>query len=452
MAKLRQLLYTKPIPSEAEIVTHKGKPHARFKNRRGKAVLAPLADNGQRIRLWSRKWYGEYRDANGVEQCVPLSTNKTAAQQMLHELVRQAELGRIGILDPYQEHRKRPLTEHLDDFRRYLQAKNNDPRYVSQVFAHCQALFDGTCARLMDDLDAGKIAEWLAEQRRSAGMSISTSNHYLTSAKGFSKWLVKPGNRVGNDRLAILSRLNAETDIRRKRRDLSADGAVRLLEAALISDRDFRDLTAEDRYFLYAVAFQTGLRASELASLTKTSFALNADPPTITLAAGYSKRRREDVQPLPAELAEALRPYLDGKPADKPVWPGTRHKRAYKMIARDLEAARQAGIKEAGDNLAERQQREHSSYLAYRDESGRVFDFHGTRHSYITLLTKSGVHPKMAQSLARHGTIGQTMDCYTHVGLQDQAAALKALPSILSARPNRGCSLVAQTGLHCPLT
>ena len=37
----------------------------------------------------------------------------------------------------------------------------------------------------------------------------------------------------------------------------------------------------------------TGLRADELASLTPASFDLKTDPPTITIAAGYSKHRRE---------------------------------------------------------------------------------------------------------------------------------------------------------------
>ncbi len=195
-------------------------------------------------------------------------------------------------------------------------------------------------------------------------MSISTSNHYLTSATGFSKWLVKPGSRIGNDPLTMLSRLNEETDIRRRRRDLAVDGAVRLLVAALVSERDFRGSLGEDRYFLYAVAFQTGLRAFELASLTKGSFARKADPPTVTVAARYSKRRREDVQRLPAELAEALRSYLDGKPADMLVWPGTWHRRAYQMLARDLEAARQTWIEEGGDNATARQKREQSRYLS----------------------------------------------------------------------------------------
>jgi hypothetical protein len=48
------------------------------------------------------------------------------------------------------------------------------------------------------------------------------------------------------------------------------------------------------------------------------------------------------------------------------------------------------------------QKREKSSVLAYRDEAGRVFDFHSLRHQYISNLAAAGVHPKIAQTLARH--------------------------------------------------
>ena len=41
-----------------------------------------------------------------------------------------------------------------------------------------------------------------------------------------------------------------------------------------------------------------------------------------------------------------------------------------------------------------------------------------------------GVHPKTAQTLARHGTITLTMDRYTHVRMEDIDAALEVLPAL----------------------
>lgn len=48
-------------------------------------------ETGKRTKHRSKKWYGQYRDADGVRQRVPLSTDKSAAQAMLSELVRRVE-------------------------------------------------------------------------------------------------------------------------------------------------------------------------------------------------------------------------------------------------------------------------------------------------------------------------------------------------------------------------
>jgi integrase len=310
---------------------------------------------GRKVRKRSPKWYGQYVDEMGIRQRVPLSENKTAAQQMLNELVRKAELAKVGIVDRFEAFRNLPLTAHLADYRLHLEAKNNDARYISQAEAHCNAIFDGTGAKYIGDLDAGKVALWLAEQRREHGMGISTSYHYLTSIKGFTRWLTKTNPpRSENDRLACLSRVNAEADIRRKRRAASVDEAHRLLEAARSSDRDFRGLNGEDRFVLYAVALQTGFRAAELASLRRSSFDLDATPPTATVAAAYTKNGELAVQPLPRELVEILRPWLEKKPVGRLLWPGTWAKRAFRMIAADLAVARAAWIAEAGDDAKER--------------------------------------------------------------------------------------------------
>jgi len=87
------------------------------------------------------------------------------------------------------------------------------------------------------------------------------------------------------------------------------------------------------------VAGASGFRAGELATLTPESFGLDADPPTVTLPAEAAKNGRTAVQPLPPDLAAALRGYLAGRPAGKPVWPGTWHGKAADMLRLDLDAA-----------------------------------------------------------------------------------------------------------------
>jgi hypothetical protein len=59
-----------------------------------------------------------------------------------------------------------------------------------------------------------------------------------------------------------------------------------------------------------------------------------------------------------------------------------------------------------------------------------VADFHALRHMFISNLARRGVHPKVAQALARHSTITLTMDRYSHTLMGEQADALAVLPDL----------------------
>jgi hypothetical protein len=74
--------------------------------------------------------------------------------------------------------------------------------------------------------------------------------------------------------------------------------------------------------------------------------------------------------------------------------------------------------------------------------------FHALRMTFITNLTRSGVSPKTAQTLARHSDINLTMGVYTRLGVMDQAAAVEALPPVpTSARPD-SAQRVRATGTY----
>ena len=67
--------------------------------------------------------------------------------------------------------------------------------------------------------------------------------------------------------------------------------------------------------------------------------------------------------------------------------------------------------------------------IPYATDSGFA-DFHSLRHTFVSNLAAAGVHPKLAQQLARHSTITLTMDRYSHVGLLDMTTALESLPTV----------------------
>jgi hypothetical protein len=100
------------------------------------------------------------------------------------------------------------------------------------------------------------------------------------------------------------------------------------------------------------------------------------------------------------------------------------------MLRIDLLAARDEWIKEAMGDLAESQRRRESKFLCPEDDSAQVIDFHALRHTFVSNLATGGVHPKVAQQLARHSTITLTMDRYSHLALIDLTAGISTLPTL----------------------
>lgn len=407
MASLIKIQVTRPIPKSAVVVEKNGTAHCRFK-RRGRTITLPLTRDGQRYRDESGKWYVQYKDENDRWQREPAYRDKESSLQLAAKLERRVERRKSGIVDAADEHVRCSLEKHLDQFASHLRAKENSPDHVAMSISRIRKVCDACGFVRTIDIDAEPVEQFLAEQR-DEGMSRTTSNHYLTAIKSFCCWMVP--KRLPSNPLAALSRLNTEVDLRRVRRSLEPNQFLAIIDAAS-SGKTTHRITAQNRMWLYTVASHTGLRAQELASLTASSFDLAHDDPTVTVTAGYSKRRRKDLQPLRQDVASLLREWLQSKPMNELLWPGKWYRRAAEMLRVDLA--------EAG--------------IPYEDEAGHVFDFHAIRHFYITELVRSGVYPKLAQSLARHSTITLTMDRYAHVEASECRQALFGLPKISASQ------------------
>jgi integrase len=390
--------------------------------------------SGERVRANSRKWWGRYRNEHGVDRRVPLAADKAAAQAMLNALIVKAERRAAGTLDPFDDYAKRPLKTHIDDFEVYQRSKGNTEQHVSEVTTKIRKIADGCKWTFIRDVSASAVHRHLAELR-TAGLSVQTSNHYLRAIKQFSRWLVRD-RRMRDDPLVHLSTLNVKVDRRHDRRALTADEFSRLIDAAMCGP-PIVCMPGADRAMMYVLAAWTGYRKAEIGSLTKRSIQLNADPPTVTVAAAYSKRKRQDTQVLHAEVVKRLRTWLADKegleddallfPVSAKI-PGAPERRTSKMMKADLAAARKKWIKEA-ETDGDRLRCEKSDYLCYQDENGLFADFHSNRHTFITNLERAGVSPRTAQSLARHSDIRLTMGIYTHIGLCDQTTAIESLPA-----------------------
>ena len=186
------------------------------------------------------------------------------------------------------------------------------------------------------------------------------------------------------------------------------------MQSARTSTESIQCYDGETRARIYILSYMTGLRRKEIASLTPRSFRLDASPPTVTVEAACSKHRRKDVLPLHPELVSELRGWLTPLKPDELLFPKLAKRRTWLMVKKDLE---RVGI-------------------PYETPEG-IADFHAAgRHTHITELLRNGASLPQAKELARHTDVKMTMR-YTHIGIEDQAKALSALPAPANALHSR---------------
>jgi len=339
-------------------------------------------------------------------------------------------LQRIGLLNGCRAAALEPLLSHLDGmtdaegrvtfvgFRQALAAKAATPAHVDQTVARVRRVIEGCAFTFWTHISASKVASFLAGLRADVtdaegnvkrGLSAQTSNYYLRAIRQFCRWMQRD-SRASESPVAYLDGLNVRTDRRHDRRALDLHETRRRLAATAAGPERY-GMTGAPRALLYRLALESGRRAAELASLTRASFDLDGPAPTVTVAAAFSKHRRQDVLALRRDTAAELRAFLADKLPAARAFNMPSKWRIVNMLRADLAAA---GI-------------------AYRDGAGRVVDFHALRHTFITNLAASGCHAKTMQSLARHSTVTLTLDRYSHGVVGDDRAALDRLPDLAAS-------------------
>jgi site-specific recombinase XerC len=380
----------------------------------------------------SKKWYFELKDHQDSVKRIPGFTDKGATQELgrkLEKLVAVRTMGetptgelgkwletipadlrdrlaKIGLLDATTVANSKPLAGHVEDFRQSLISKGTTEDNVKLVVGRVKKILDECKFKFYSDLKPSTVMNYLAKLRdQGKGISIQTSNFYLGAIKQFCRWMISD-RRATESPMAHLQGQNVKTDRRHDRRNLTADELSRLLEAT-VNNGSVRNITGRDRAMLYRVAMETGFRRDELKSLNRGSFDIDSLDPSVTVIASHTKNRNKAILPLRRELVAELRQWFAERaigPQDD-LWPKMTDDTS-RMLQKDLKAA---GI-------------------PFVDDAGLFADFHALRHSFISLLASGNVHPKLAQSLARHSDINLTLSRYSHTILTDEAKALESLP------------------------
>ncbi|MDY7010844.1 MAG: site-specific integrase [Planctomycetota bacterium] len=179
-----------------------------------------------------------------------------------------------------------------------------------------------------------------------------------------------------------------------------------------------RELVLPDLLGWFLAAF-TGLRKSELASIRIGDVHLDTMPAYLELHAENEKAKRGAKLPLKNELADMVRKYIAGQ--RQVVGNSVR------LLLPDVPLIEPPTLKTFNLDLA-------VAGIEKVDSCGRSMDIHSLRHTFGTMLARSGVAPRTAQELMRHSDIRLTTNIYQHLELVDTAGAVEMLPDLEECR------------------
>jgi integrase len=343
-------------------------------------------------------WLIRYKDETGKWKTVAGFTDKERTRTKALDLETRALHKKMGLVDQFEAPKKVSLADHLAAFERHLEAKGDCDDHVARMKARIQAIFDGGKFGSITSLGAhdaaDRVNKYLAGR---TDLSDSTKNHYRTALIGFCRWA--EDGRMPPTPLAHLKKV-CITESTREQRAIAAEELDKLFAAARAGKRSHL-LSGEERFWLYWLAIESGLRAGELASLTPMNF----QGDVVIIRATISKNRKLTQQPLRRDFLDELRPWVELHDTDQRLWPGKWFRRAAEMLRVDLETA---GI-------------------PFETDKG-ICDFHSLRAVYVSGLAAAGVDIKSLQTLARHSTPVLTMNVYAKSHSETLAAAVEKLP------------------------
>jgi integrase/recombinase XerC len=375
------------------------------------------------------RYHIRFRDHIGISRQLPAFDNKKASEKMLNNIqnlvsVRIADQTLTKELQSFIDELSSDilakliqwdiirfgrtsaaafLNNHIEDFRQSLLDKGRTKHYVQTTVPRVEKIVEKCKFIKINDINIDIVQHQISELQ----ISDQTKRHYVRSLKQFSSWLYH-SNRTSTD---ILSRLVTPSlkEIVRNRRALTAKEVAKLLKVTKNSDTSFYNVSGYERYLIYSLALSTGLRANEIRTLTVIDFDFIHH--TVTVRPKNEKARRGATLPLQKELSIKIKDFTKYK---------TPAARALSLPSKTSEML-QADLAQAG--------------IEYKTDQGYA-DFHSLRHTFGTILAKSGAAPQIAQKLMRHSDPRLTQNYYTHLLVDDLRSATDKIPVFDSARPD----------------
>lgn len=326
--------------------------------------------------------------------------DKRSADQKLREIVQELEREAAGLAVPRlaREGAQRPLLGHLGAFLRDIEARGRAKNTITHYRKNLTKLCDRCGWVFLRDVTARSFCEW----RASSDLSPKFVNDLLGFMRTFLGWLRREGLLLA-DPLEHVEKVS-NSRVGGYRRALSAGDVQKFLAAA-----------PPKRAAVYLIILYTGLRRAEMNRLKWGDFDLDGTAPRVFVpatvtengkAVRVTKNGRAAVIELRPEAVAAVRSLMPDLP--QPFeW-------AFRCRVPSAEKVRQ--------DLA-------AAGIPFKDERGRRVDLHALRTTFGTMLSVSGIAPRVAMELMRHSDIRLTMQVYTDAGQLPLASEVAKLPS-----------------------
>ncbi len=315
-------------------------------------------------------------------------TDKRVAETKLNEIVLQKQRKRAGIKSSGDG--KDLIKSSVQLFCKDLRVRGRGDKYINDVERFIRIVSEHAKWDTLIDINPEGFLNW---RIANGDKAPKTLNEYLNSLNAFLNWLVDRGTIEINPLLKV-PRAETRGKQRRKRRSLTEKQFKRLIESS-----------PYERSIVYHVAAYTGLRRSELKSITWNDINLEGEFPYIVVRDCISKNKITQSVPLHPDLVTRLKDKRQGSGINDHVLQVPSRLYLYK---KDLEAV---GI-------------------PFKDEEGRQVDFHALRTTFATFLHSNGANQAVAMQAMRHSDPRLTAITYNDANLMPVGDAISKLPSI----------------------
>lgn len=351
----------------------------RFKNGRGKKAK----NYAQKFRLCS--------DSSRKIRSVSLRTNDAAtarsrAKKFVEDKIKESLLKS----DPEFRAQTVPIEDVLDEYLMYLSDDGNTDKHVNQVEFRVKLVIKKAGFNKYAQIDNASVKRAIRKlQSEGQFKTTNTADKYLSAFQSWTRWMEDNG-RWNLDLLATSRKnrkIRGDTSNSRPRAILTQEEFEQLLRITKdLPSR--RNLTGPQRYWLYLLASQTGLRAQELHSLSPSCFCLGSKNPFVEISNRISKRGkvtgRKDRILIKRDFAKMLNCWFKDLPTSQPLFieSSSWWYKAASMLRADLNAAGLPIVK-----------------TTQHGES--KIDFHSFRGLMITSAMKTGQPIHIAMEVGR---------------------------------------------------